>query len=765
LSSPKQLTRALLNPLTNRALKPAFPSRWRSIGAVVVAIARLGARRDIMAGMTILTLVTYLWNVGKSVDLPLYDESFYLSRAVHLLRGDFASANLGDPNASPLYVLIYAGWYALLRSHAVYPWILSSGIVVIGLGCYLLLSRLLHPVLSWSLAIFAVVTTTPIVLGNALYYFAAGVLWMALSLIGKRVYARGLAACLVLVTVYLRPEFLAVLVVMLLGLLIYEYREWTRDQVLWGSVVISYAPVMIGLIFTWRAMTNTLGGAYDRVTSALPWSYNDFYRVRFPDRFLGIEGYAHPWVQFEQDFGHVGQHTLSAALLAMLGNPAKLASYLTFETQRLVASFGTTTFYAAGWRNTGLTSLPIVMSFQTTVLFPGVVVLFAGVALACGWSLRGTPRMPRLASHSAPALIGVVSLVGLLPSLILINPHQRFFMIYPLLLLGVGFGLLCIIARVPTLAGQVWLLPALALALILVLPQPFTGSSARPVMRTVAFLRAYLPNGAVVIGEPADSYSNYLDAEGFHVQGLQVAQYGDPVLLNALKEHPTLGYALLTSSFSDDTYQRWFSEWNAAIPDVHWSQVAAQPDLGLRLFALPVTTGNLRRLSYSNFLRRAQALGGAPGADPVFTTVDFSPELTWQSASARNDVRPALQLVGGTEVSAIQMHPPYLGMPASVASQVSAPLASDLAGRSLLFATSLTPWANARASGGVRLTFTITGTTYSRTYEVTVQNPERWQLVTVPLPRYTGTARLTLTITPRASVDNCATFVGFIGVL
>ncbi|HEV2238955.1 MAG TPA: hypothetical protein VGR57_20015, partial [Ktedonobacterales bacterium] len=747
MSAPRPLTRAIAEPLPDHALPPAAPSRWRAVGAVMGTIARLGASRAVMAGAMLVTLLMYLWNAHVSVDLPLYDESTYFSRGVQLLRGNFAAANMGDVTASPLYVLIYAGWFALLRTYQVYPWVLAMGIVLVGLGAYLLLSRLLHPTLSWVLATFAVVGTAPIVPSNALYYVAAGSLWIGLSLLGTHVARRGLAAFVIFLTVLLRPDFLAVLVVLLVGLLLYEYREWRRDQVLWGSVLISYAPALTGLYLALRGLGSAPADSYDRVTSSLPWSYTDYYHVVYPAQFGGIESYTHPWVLFERDFGPVPHHTLTGALLAMLGNPPKLAGYLGFEIERLVASFGTAALSATGWRNNALFPLPVTITAQTTWLFLAGLALFAGAALACAWSLLGTARLPRLAKGNTPALIGVASLSGLLPVLILVNPHQRFFMIYPLLLLGVGYGLLCIIARVPGLAEQTWLLPVLAFALVMALPQPFIGPSARPTLRAVAFLRAHLPNGAVVIGEPAASYTNYLDTASYQVQGVQAAQYGEPVLLNALAQQPALGYALLTPSFSDATYQRWFSDWSAAIPDVRWRQVAAAPDAGLRLFALPVTTGNLRRLSYRNVLQQQQTVGGAPGAAPAYATVDFGHELTLRGASAQNDVRPLLQLVGSAEVSAIQMHPPYAAMPPSLATQVSATLTPDLAGRSLLFATALTPWASAHNSGGVRLTFTIAGTTYSRTYEVTLQDPAQWQVIAVPLPRYTGTARLTLTIT------------------
>jgi hypothetical protein len=758
------LDRAVATPIENRTLKPASPSRWRVVGGAIQALAQLCANRAVMAGAMGVTLLLYLWNVHISADLPLYDESTYFSRGVQLLRGNFSAANLGDLSASPLYVLLYAAWFGLLRTYQVYPWVLTMSIVLFGVGAYLLLSRLLHPTLSWALATCAVVASAPVVPANALYYCAAGTLWLGLSLLGKRVYTRGLAAFVVLMTVLMRPEFLAVLVVLLAGMFLYEYREWRRDQVLWGSIFISYTPALVGLYLAVRGLASVSAGSYDRVASSLPWSYTDYYRVVYPNQFNGITSYTHPWVLFERDFGPMPQHTLGAALLAMLGQPSRFAGYVGFELQRFVASFGTVTLHAAAWRNNGLSTLPIVIDWQTTGLFLGGLMLFAGVALACGWSLYASGRLPQVAEGSTPVLIGVLSLIGLLPSLILVNPHQRFFMVFPLLLLGVGFGLLCIIARVPLLGEQMWLLPVLACALVLVLPQPFTGPSARPVLRTVAFLRAHLPNGAVVIGEPAESYTNYLDTQGFHVQGMQAAQYTEPVLLSALAQQPTLGYALLTPNYGDGTYQRWFSDWNAAIPEVRWRQVAAQPGLNIRLYALPVMVGNLRRLSYQNFLRQGQSLGGSPATKPAYSSVDFSHEMVWQGGSFHNDVQPLLQAVGGATVSAIQMHPPYAGMPASLATQVSAPLAPELAGRSLIFLTTLTPWATAHHSGGVRLTFTIAGTSYTHVVEVTVQNPEQWQLVSVPLPSYTGTARLTLNITPRGPVDYCATYIGFIGV-
>lgn len=71
-------------------------------------LLRVPTDRWLMALVTALTLILYLWNAPQALDLPEYDEAAYFSRGFHLLLGDFRVSDIGNPNSSPLSVLYYA---------------------------------------------------------------------------------------------------------------------------------------------------------------------------------------------------------------------------------------------------------------------------------------------------------------------------------------------------------------------------------------------------------------------------------------------------------------------------------------------------------------------------------------------------------------------------------------------------------------------------------------------------------------------------------
>jgi hypothetical protein len=768
----------------------AQSARDRSLAGTVrqawTRFAPFLSNRAGMAGVTALLLVVYLWNALRAIDYPVYDEAAYFFRGYHLFLGDFATANLTNPNVSPLVVVYYAFWYMILHTSLLYPWVMVSSLFIMGLAAYLLLSRLLHPTLSVMLALAAVIGSAPIAPGNADYYFGTAILWMSLAIIGQRVWQRGLAVLGVVIALYARPEFIVVLLVLMAGLAIYEWRQWQQGRLSPRALLIGYAPLVLGLLVTVYLVTSLPAGADYRSSSALPWSYNDFYRVTYPSQFHGNDSYANPWIIYEKDFGPVQPRTLTNTMAALLHNPGKMNQYLTFEATRLWASFGTV---ASGynWSIANPTTTVVVnITPQDTWLFGLIVLVFFALGgLSYTW-LRRTGQLSKIPiKRNIPALIGISSLLALLLPLLLINPQQRFWMLFPLVLVLVGGNLMIVLTAALSLAARMLtthpvaeqrltrlavirplaLLAALLFVLLLI-PQPYATTPPQPNAQTLAFLRAHVPAGSTIIGEPVISYGYYLAAEGIDLHTMSPADYLGSRFVGAFEAQPALTYALLTHAYSQGAYQQWFANWNATFPELPWTLEASNQNPDLQLYSLPPHGNGYGRVSYALWLPRAQQLHLKITNVPSFAALDFDQQLDWRSDNPGHYIRVQRWTAWQVPVEALILHPYYSGFNAypDVSSQVEATLPASWSGRTLLFFATLAPWAAIHPNAkGTKLIFSIAQPHYSQVVQVLNYAQQRWIPIVVKLPAFSSATTLKVSIQPRVTIANDTTLFGFIG--
>lgn len=578
-----------------------LPSR-QGLDRVVDRVARAAGDRRIMAGMTILALVIYLWHSLQTIDYPWYDEAYYFYRALRLLAGDYASADIHSIGSSPLYIFYYAGWYSLLHTWQLFPLLFATGMLLLGLGCYLLLSRFLHPALAWALALFAVFAAAPVVPQNGLYYTGAGLLWMSLSLLGKRAISRGLAAFGVLATAFLRPDFLGVALLLLLLLAVYE---WRQIRVLPGRdarirqtsrVALCYLPVLLGLLFA-VVLTLSAPGDAQRVDGAIPWSYNAYLSVNDPQVFQGMNSLAQPFTLFEHDFGPVNPQTLPQTLLAMARHPDKTAPYLNWELGRLSGAFSAATFTAWSYQYSTTQQSGFwtaLVNGNLTRFFWLCVIEFAVLAWACRFALKRGGLYARLPlRHNTPALLGILSLTALVPWLALINPEQRFWMTYPLVLLPFGIGLTAIagwlVLRLPAHLRPIpvrWAPVAGVLLILIFLPHPWVNSVPRPHNATILFIRQHVPEYSTITGAPLLSYTYYLAGEDYQLDALEATSFQPSPLVQVEQYDPHLRYVLLTDLFPQSVYNGWFADWHRTYPKRTWTLVAQQASPWLQLYEL-----------------------------------------------------------------------------------------------------------------------------------------------------------------------------------
>ncbi|GAC1448544.1 MAG: hypothetical protein PVSMB4_05840 [Ktedonobacterales bacterium] len=747
-----------------------------------------------MAAVTGLSLVAYLWNMTHALDYPEYDEAEYFNRGYHLLQGDFGIAGITNVNSSPLSVCYYALWYMLVHGPLLYPWVLASSLFLMGMGAYLLLSRVLHPALSWPLAVAAVIGSAPMDPWNGNYYLGAGLLWLSLALLDHRVWRRGLAALGVLITLYARPEFIVVLLLLLLGLAVYEWRAWRRKSVTRQSLALAYAPLALGVVLSAYLLASAPAGNDYRSAVALPWSYNDFYNSQYHEQFHGIDSYANPWVIYEKDFGPVPQHSLTATLTALTRNPGKLREYVAFGVIRLWAAFGTSALSSYRWRSDAWeTRLQVDITQQDTAQFGLGVLVFLRVAVAGHQWLRHTRQLRAVPIQlHGPALIGLGSLAALLVPLVLINPHQRFFMLFPLVLALVGYGLTLIgtagvLFVAPLTARMVAIRPwsltsatsrrsallayvpvALTFVLsLLVTPQPFSATPPHPIARTLDFLRAHVPQGSVIVGEPASSYAHYLDAEGLHLRTLSPADYPGAGFVGAFEADPSVRYALLTRAYPQSVYDQWFAQWRATFPQLPWTLAARDQNPELQLYTLPPHSDGYGQVSYALWLHQARQLNLNTAALPPFSALDFRESLPWRSANPGHVVQPTVRFTWNVPMNCFVMHPYYPGLEAyhDVSSQVETRIPPGGAGRRLLFFAALAPWAASQPDAqGTRLTFAIAQSGYSKTVEVLNEPQPHWIPIVVNLPPTTTLTNLSITITPRTSINDDTTLLSYVGM-
>ncbi len=746
-------------------------------------IWQLLSNRWLMAIVVILGTLRYMWNAPHVIDYPVYDESFYFIRGWSLDNGDVVRAAIANPNSSPLYIAYYAIWYAVLHTVDLYPLVFASGVIVLGLGAYALLSRTFHPILA-SLTAWAVVTWTVPFAPVGLYIFASGCLWLSLAVLGPRLWQRALGLTLVVLCVLLRPDFAQVAITLAVLLLGYEVWRWRRTdpRPQWRTLSTAYAPVVLaGVVLVYLFLT-VPGASGGRSAFAIPWSYSEYYSVVYPAQFDPRYDLTDVWRLFQQDFGTVPPpRSTGQTLVAMTRNPPKALAYLQFEGEQLVASFGTATLRASGWQaNAQQTQLPIIITSQDTLGFLSGLALFFGATLGCAVWLRSRGIAIASASRrNVPCLLGYISLIGLLPLLILINPYQRFYMLYPLLLLPFGWGLECfwstgqslLTGMLPSPHVRVSrtmlrvVAPVALLSALAVMPHPYSHEPSRqPVARTLAFLSANVPAGATVIGEPADSYANYLRASGDEVRGLQAEQYPYSVIVNALTANPTLQqvYVLFNPKFPYSAKSQWVTGWQQTYPQLPLTVIATDPQDRLTLVALPPYVGD--RIAYLQFAS-ASAHAGYTGL-PRYEQMSFGAALQWNGGSRGNNLATRYVPAWGMNLTSLVMHPAGPGVSPTVPHDISTTLPQEWSGETLVFAATLAPWAaNQPRAQGVKFIVSVAGTRYTQTFDIPNTYPnQHWVPVIVHLPTYSGTPTLDVRVVPRVSILYDTSLFTFLGV-
>ncbi len=527
-------------------------------------------------------LTLYLWNAVHVIDYPEYDESYYLVRGVLVTEGRYADAAISDLTSAPGAVWVYAALYSWQRNANVYPYAFILAVWTMGIGAYLLLSRIFPPLPSWLFALFIVVSATPARPENMTYFLGAGILWFGLSLLGRSVIARGLAAFVVLISMYFRPEFQFCFWPLCLYLIYYEWRIIRRKRSALPSTVVAYLPVVIGMLFTLAAMTFHPVDTSARIGNALPWSYVDYLQQTSPQRVDGLNSYANPTVLFQQDFGKIASDGVSNQLTALLRNPRRGAEYLGYNSLRLFGALGASFLEAWRWHLVPYpdTSFVVTPDWINVVVFAVLCAVFVALVVINSRRVQ-LPEWSTITKRSGFA--GVLLLALLVPWLILINPHQRAFMILPLVLLPIGYGMLIITAnvRLPS-----WGSAALVVVILIILPRPFTGNPDRPVSRSVELLRKTVKPDSVLVGAPAGTYENYLYADGISIQTLEASDYLPSVLVNGYNRNHRLRYAVTTHLYPDAVYAKWFEEWQEANPGRTWRQIASLPDIHFTVFEL-----------------------------------------------------------------------------------------------------------------------------------------------------------------------------------
>ena len=569
-----------------------------------VARRVIGDRR-VMAALTVLGVVLYLWHAPQAIDYPWYDEANYFFRGQRLLAGDSRAAGINSVGSSPLYIAYYAMWSALLHTSLVYPMIFATAILLMGQGSYLLLSRFLHPALAWALALYVAIGAAPVTPQHGLYYTGTAALWMSLALLGRRPLARGLGAFAVVATVFLRTEYLGV-ALLLLGLLaIYEWRQIrahlsTRERRPRAArVAPCYLPAVLVLLLI-LILTVRAPGDGQHVESVIPQSYNLYLAAVHPNEFDGMDSLAQPFVLFERNYGPVRPRTLPNVLLAMARRPDLTGPYLGYESERLLAAFGSSTFTAWGYTARGPAWVARLSIWNTWFFGLGAIGI-ALLAIVCAFDLkRRGLRSPLAPRRDIPALLGILSLLALVPWLLLISPQERFWMTYPLMLLAAGWALSTILGwlalRLPQMlpsarCGMLTLVAPWAaivgtLMLLVLVPHPWASTAPQPHAATIAFLRRYVPRHSTIVGAPLASYTDYLVGDGYPLDALEATGFQPSPLVQAEQYDSHLRYALLTDLFPQSTYAGWFADWQRTYPKRSWTLVAQQAQPALQLFEL-----------------------------------------------------------------------------------------------------------------------------------------------------------------------------------
>jgi hypothetical protein len=547
-------------------------------------VRRLYSSKLFMLLLLIVTIAFFLWNNALVLHYPAYDESGYFFRAVNLVQGNFEIADIFDIKTTPLQVLHYAFWYALLRTSDLYPIIFVTTILLLGLGAYVLLSRILHPAIAWLLSIAIAIAVTPSIPTNVNYYFGPAILWCGLGLLDKnRLYSRAAGVFLTFLACYVRPEFILVAGFISVVVFIYEWRQIRSGLVSRKAAYLVYLPVLLILIVTaylWRPD----GQSNYRAMRAFSWSYVDYIRRVEPERFKGAVswGDAGAWEITEQDFG-----TSQSLPQMILYNPGRFAQYLQFNLEQYRECLGTGLI---DWRITDNSFALCKPSPYLYYFDLGLVIIF-GLGLFGYYKLRSQGGLNTVPIVKDPlALIGFASLALLLPTILLLSTWARFYHIFPLILLPVGL-LLSYIASYWRLSP--WLISLAIVANFFFIPKvslevlgslPLNSVLASKPSRD--FVRTYVPSGATLLSTTAWTYRNYLYSEGKIIYPIDTVEFTEKVLIQAHEKYPMLEYFLVTKDNSPGDYQQWFTEWDNQYLHSPWRIIAQDAKNGLELYYL-----------------------------------------------------------------------------------------------------------------------------------------------------------------------------------
>lgn len=739
------------------------------LGKYAYSVERLVSSRGLMGALTCVACILYLWNAPHAIDYPTFDEATYYARAYALLHGNLATAQITDPGTSPVYIFYCAFWLLILHSSLIFPWVSASSLFLIGIGAYLLLSRLLPPFLSFLLACATLVFAAPAVPNNACFYFGTGILWISLSLIGSHILQRGLTVLGTLLATLVRPEFAIVLLALVVCLAVYEWRQWRRGagSVLeWRMVATSYGPLVFGLAFVGILVLTMPPLGYDRVAQAVPWSYNDWYAHIGSPLFQGGYSFNHVWIIFEHDFGPVPSHTLSATLLAMLHNPPKLVGYLIFEFGMLVASFYTAFIQSWGYRYaSGGTGLFIGITQQDTwqfglyiAAFVALVLLFIGIARVRGNATARGNAPANGARRDLLTWIVMACLATVVVWLLLVLSYYRFYEVYPVVFLGLGYGITRIAA---VLKPPVVIAPLVIVVVLVGMPHPYAGNPVRPIASSLALVRAYVPSGSGLATVASDTYLNFLQSDNYDLLPVEPSVYAAPILANAWAANPRLDYTLDVGSVSQ--FQSWDAGWSQQFPGTQWDLVASQSSPEMYLYTL--SPESQARLTYLELTRGGLAPGVAATLPP-YSAVDFSTNGNWQVTDSHNVLVHMFWTAWNANVNALVMHPGGVGVDPTVPHDVTMQVPPQWSGKQLIFAATLAPWAaNQSQAQGVQFTVSVPGLHVSQTTEILNSYPkEFWTPIFVQLPTYTGTQTLDVHINQRVSIVDDTSLFTFLGV-
>src|SRR5258708_18678668 len=245
---------------------------------IVGRLRQLCSNKLAVALILAVFLLIYFTNVFHALDYPEYDETYYLRRGIAVAEGHTADPNLGDLRSSPVMVLYYAFWYRILHSAEVDRWVFVSGLCLVTYAAYLLLLRTYPALLSAAFALFTLLATTPEIPQNMRFTVGIALLWLSLYLLGGKVTSRPLGLLVMILASYVRPEFLTCILVVVPGLIYYEWREIRKTPHRKFFTLAVYSPVVVMLLFTVIRLWQLKPYQEPRILRTIPFSYTFYTR-------------------------------------------------------------------------------------------------------------------------------------------------------------------------------------------------------------------------------------------------------------------------------------------------------------------------------------------------------------------------------------------------------------------------------------------------------------------------------------------------------